>query len=162
MEGDDYAMKMQMLIENEELQIHAFDAIPSQFHQASALGHRQLHQHLCRLLWERAEQDLRDNKLPNVGAVRFLRIPPRPPLQEVLNHFRGLSRHFRNSADASYLECRVDDAVWSYRRGVDESDLTRNALLIIVFATQEEARKADVVFGNDPWFRSSQASSMPL
>lgn len=87
MQGDDYAMQMQVNIEHHEQCIVSFDKEGSPFHLASALGHREVHRRLAGTLYVRLAQDLAANVLPQVKTVRFMKIPTRPPLQEIASHF---------------------------------------------------------------------------
>lgn len=89
MAGSDYALQMQLHIEHHEQCIHAFDQVGTMLHLQSALGHREVHQWLAGILHGRLVQDLNASVLPAVGTIRFMRIPTRPPLQEILTHFHG-------------------------------------------------------------------------
>lgn len=89
MAREDFALQMQLHIEHHEECIYAFDRLGDTFHLQSALGHREVHQWLAGVLHRRLIDDLNENILPAVDSVRFLRIPTRPPLQQIVTNFRG-------------------------------------------------------------------------
>lgn len=86
MAGDDYALQMQLQIEHQEKCIIAFDKMGERLYLETALGHRGVHQWLAGRLLVRLAQELNAGVRPAVETVRFMKIPTRPPLHQILSN----------------------------------------------------------------------------